>query len=219
MKISASLMCADLMNLERDLHLLEEAGIEYIHMDVMDGHFVPNLMLMPDMVRRARAACRLPFDIHLMVEQPERFLPLFPAQPGDLVSVHCESTPHLQRALAMIHETGAGAGAALNPGTPLTAIQEVLPDLDFLLVMTVNPGFAGQKLVPQTLDKVRRARTLLDEAGLSGVPIEVDGNCSFENAPKMTAAGAEILVAGTSSVFQKGLTIAEGAQKLRECAL
>lgn len=214
--LSASLMCADLLHMQRDLDLLAQAGIEYLHFDIMDGHFVPNLMLPPDFARAVRRGSELPFDIHLMVESPERVIPLFELRPGDVVSVHAESTPHVQRALAMIRERGAAAALALNPATPIEAVREVLPDIGMVLLMTVNPGFAGQKMVLQSLDKIRRMRKYLDNLGYAGLPIQVDGNCSYENGPKMAAAGAEVFVVGSSSVFDPALGIVAGAAKFRE---
>ena len=214
-KISASMMCADLLHLERDIRLLEQCGVEYLHCDVMDGHFVPNWMLFPDLINRIAAVSSLPLDVHLMIDEPARILPSLALRPGDIVSLHAESTHHLQRALAAVRAQGASPALALNPATPLCMAEEVLPDFDMLLIMTVNPGYSGQKLIPQCLDKITRARKLLDDAGYAATPIEVDGNCSLENTPKMMAAGAEIIVAGSSSVFDKRLGVEEGVKALR----
>lgn len=214
--ISTSIMCADLANLEKDLRLLEEAGIEYIHVDIMDGSFVPNFTFGSDFCNALRRTTSIPLDIHLMVNEPEKHINIFNPQPGDYIVVHQEATVHLQRTLSMIKETGAKVGVAINPGTPLCMIEEVLSDVDMILVMTVNPGFAGQKLVPGTLDKIRRLKKMLAETGHDDILIQVDGNVSFENARKMRDAGADIFVAGSSSVFKKELTIEEGANKLRE---
>ena len=215
-KISPSMMCADWMHLKNTLEIMEQAGIEYLHIDVMDGVFVPNYTLGPDYCKAMKANCAIPLDLHLMVERPEEKLEYFPIGEGDIVAVHAESTHHLQRVLARIRSLGAKAFVALNPATPLCALEYVLPDLDGVLVMTVNPGFAGQKLIPQTLEKITQVRKFLDGQGYSQVEIEVDGNVSFENAVKMKAAGADIFVAGTSSVFAKDLTLAEGIARLRE---
>lgn len=214
--ISTSIMCADLANLEKDLRLLEEAGIEYIHVDIMDGSFVPNFTFGPDFCNTLRRTTKIPLDIHLMVNEPEKHINIFNPQPGDYIVVHQEATVHLQRTLSMIKETGAKVGVAINPATPLCMIEEVLADVDMILIMTVNPGFAGQKLVPSTLDKIKRLKKLLSETGHEDILIQVDGNVSFENARKMRDAGADIFVAGSSSVFKKELTIEEGAKKLRE---
>ncbi len=212
-------MCADALNLKRDLHLLRDFGVEYLHCDVMDGHFVPNIMMGTELIRAIKKQQILPLDIHMMVTEPERMIPWLPMDGGDVVSIHYEATPHVQRALAMIRDKGASPALAINPATPLECVREVLPDIDMLLIMTVNPGYAGQKLIVQTLDKIRRARVMLDEAGYRHVPIEVDGNCSFENMPHMLKNGASIFVVGTSSVFDPALGIEKGIAKTRECLL
>lgn len=214
--VSPSMMCADALNLGADAVALEKAGVQYFHYDVMDGDFVPNFMLGPDVIKAVRKVSKVPADIHLMVKNPERHLHLFDLRAGDVVSVHQESTIHLQRTLAAIRQTGAQAAVALNPATPLCTIEDVLPDIDMVLLMTVNPGFAGQKLVPQTLAKITRLRKILDESGYPHVRIEVDGNVSFENAVKMRAAGADLFVAGTSAVFREGGIVANMA-KLLDC--
>lgn len=214
--VSPSMMCADALNLGADAVALEKAGVQYFHYDVMDGDFVPNFMLGPDVIKAVRKVSKVPADIHLMVKNPERHLHLFDLRAGDVVSVHQESTIHLQRTLAAIRQTGAQAAVALNPATPLCTIEDVLPDIDMVLLMTVNPGFAGQKLVPQTLAKITRLRKILDESGYPHVRIEVDGNVSFENAVKMRAAGADLFVAGTSAVFREG-GIEANMAKLLDC--
>ena len=214
--VSPSMMCADALNLGADAVKLTEAGVQYFHYDIMDGDFVPNFMLGPDVIKAVRKVSAVPADIHLMVKNPERHLHLFDLKPGDMVSVHQESTIHLQRTLAAIRAAGAQAAVALNPATPLCMIEDVLPDLDMVVVMTVNPGFAGQKLVPATLGKITRLRRMLDENGYDNVRIEVDGNVSFENAVKMRAAGADLFVAGTSAVFREG-GIEANMKKLLEC--
>ena len=214
--VSTSMMCADALNLGADAVALEKAGVQYFHYDVMDGDFVPNFMLGPDVIKAVRKVSKVPADIHLMVKNPERHLHLFDLRAGDVVSVHQESTIHLQRTLAAIRQTGAQAAVALNPATPLCTIEDVLPDIDMVLLMTVNPGFAGQKLVPQTLAKITRLRKILDESGYPHVRIEVDGNVSFENAVKMRAAGADLFVAGTSAVFREG-GIQANMAKLLDC--
>lgn len=212
------MMCADIAEIKSTLKTFEECGIEYLHIDIMDGAFVPNFTLGPDYCKALKKMTNIPLDIHLMVEKPERFLDIFPIGFGDYVAVHVESTPHLQRALAMIKAKGAKAMVAINPATPISALDYVLPDIDGVLVMTVNPGFAGQKLVPQTLEKIQQVRAYLDRKGYAHVEIEVDGNVSFENATKMSTAGANIFVAGTSSVFT-GTDMAGNIAKLREAVL
>ncbi|MBO5069718.1 MAG: ribulose-phosphate 3-epimerase, partial [Roseburia sp.] len=199
-KISPSMMCADIMNMKPVLETFEKNGIEYLHIDIMDGQFVPNFTLGTDYCKLLKKNSSIPLDIHLMVENPQDKIDWFPIGEGDYVSVHVESTKHLQRVLALIKSKGAKPMVAINPATPLSAIEHVLDDIDGVLVMTVNPGFAGQKLVPATLKKITSLREYLDVNGYSQVEIEVDGNVSFENAKKMRAAGADIFVAGTSSV-------------------
>ena len=215
-QISASIMCADPLNMGRDLDILEKYDVEYLHCDVMDGMFVPNLMLSTETCNAVSRTCKTPLDIHLMVEKPERVIPWFEMKPGDMVSIHYESTPHVQRALSMIRDRGASPVLAINPATPLECVREVLPDIRMLMLMTVNPGFAAQKLIPETLNKIRRARTMLDELGYGDMPIEVDGNCSLANIPKMAAMGASVFVVGSSSVFDKKLGIEKGVKAVRE---
>ena len=215
-QISPSLMCADLLNLGAELKLLEKAGIEYLHIDIMDGVYVPNYTLGTDFVKRVKAATSIPLDIHMMVENPGSKLDWFEFGEGDYVCLHIESEPHIQRSLAAIKSRGAKPMVALNPGTPITAIEELLDVIDGVLIMTVNPGFAGQKLVPSTLSKITRMREYLDGHGYTDIEIEVDGNVSFENAKLMTEAGADIFVAGTSSIYAKGGDMFANAQKLRD---
>jgi ribulose-phosphate 3-epimerase len=203
-KLSPSMMCADLFHLAETIKVFEEHQISYLHMDVMDGSFVPNLMLGTDTIRQIRQATKIPLDIHLMIEEPGEKLEWFDPRGGDYVSVHAETTRHLQRVLTKIRALGAKPMAAINPATPLSVIEEVLCDIDAVLIMCVNPGYAGQKLVPQTLEKIRRLRTLLDERGFNNVEIEVDGNVTLENALKMREVGANIFVAGTSLLFRPG---------------
>ena len=215
-KISPSVMCADFMRLREDLRAFEEGGIEYLHVDIMDGHFVPNFTLGTDFCRILKRETHIPLDLHLMVEEPENKLDWFPFGEGDYVAIHYESTVHLQRALAQIRARGAKAMVVLNPATPIEVLEWVLPDLDGVLLMTVNPGFAGQKLIPATLGKINVLRRYLDEKGYPEVEIEVDGNVSFENARKMSDSGANIFVAGTSSLFQAGVPMEDSIQKMRE---
>lgn len=215
-QISPSLMCADMLNLGAELKLLEKAGIEYLHIDIMDGVYVPNYTLGTDFVRLVKSATSIPLDIHMMVQNPGSKLDWFQFGEGDYVCLHIEAEPHIQRALKAIRARGAKPMVALNPGTSISAIEELLPDIDGVLVMTVNPGFAGQKLVRSTLDKITRMRKFLDDHGYPDIEIEVDGNVSFENAKLMSEAGADIFVAGTSSIYAKGGDMFENAKKLRE---
>jgi ribulose-phosphate 3-epimerase len=214
-KVAASVMCADLCRLEESIRQLEAAGADMLHVDVADGHFVPNLLLGPDVVRQFRAKTSLPVDVHLMVENADQYVDRFAEIGVAMVAVHVEACPHLDRTLTEIRARGMQAGVAFNPATPLADMEYVLERLDFVLLMTVNPGFAGQKLVAGAIRKIRDCRRFLDDRGLD-VPITVDGNVSFEHIPKMVAAGAEILVAGTSSWFHRGGSLGENVQKTRE---
>ena len=212
--IAASVACANYLRLEEDLVALEAAGVDYLHIDIMDGQFVPNFCLNADIMKAARQVTSLPMDVHLMVERPERYIETFVAAGASIIAAHQECVTHLQRTLAEIRRQGALAGVALNPATPLHTIEYVMEDIDFLLLMTVNPGFYGQKLVPSALRKIADARSLCERHGRA-IPICVDGNVSLENAPKMVAAGADFLVGGTSSIFPRGGTIADGTRQLR----
>ena len=215
-KISASLMCADLLNLRAAMDELKHCGVDMLHCDVMDGHFVPNWMLFPDLINAIGQEADMPLDVHLMVDQPERLVPRLHLREGDIVSVNYESTPHIQRVLASIRDAGAQPALALNPGTPLVMAEDLLPDIDMLLIMTVNPGYAGQPAIPQAIEKIGRARNMLDSQGYSHIAIEVDGNCSFANIPRMVALGADVIVAGSSSLFHKDYSLKEAAAKLRK---
>lgn len=209
-------MCADFLNLGRELQMLEALGIEYLHIDIMDGVFVPNYTLGCDFIKNLHRVSNIPLDIHLMIDRPDSKLDRFEFREGDYVSVHYESTPHIQRTLGEIRCRGAKPMLALNPGTPLIVLEELLPDIDAVLVMTVNPGYAGQKLIPQTIEKIARLRSMLDESGYGHIEIECDGNVSFENAAKMSRAGANIFVAGTSSIYMRGASIEDNTKTLRE---
>jgi len=217
-KISPSMMCANFLNLESDIRIFEKTGIEYLHIDVMDGQFVPNYTLGVDYCKKLKEASKIPLDIHLMITEPEKKLDWFASAlgEGDYVSIHCEASVHLQRALAKIRQLGARPMLALNPATPIAMLEDVIGDIDAVLIMTVNPGYAGQKLVPATLNKIGRLREYLDLAGYFEIEIEVDGNVSFENAKLMSEAGANIFVAGSSSVYKAGATLEENIQKLRD---
>ena len=200
-RISPSLMCVDFFALKETVETFEECQVELLHIDVMDGSFVPNFALGTDFVRALKKKTKIPLDIHLMTECPERHLASFDFGEGDIVSIHAEATRHIDRTLALIKEKGAKAFLALNPATPIETLREVVGVLDGVLVMTVNPGFAGQKMVPYAIVKIARVRAFLNEHGREDALIEVDGNVSIENAIRMNAAGADIFVLGTSAVF------------------
>jgi len=196
-RIAPSLLAADFARLAEALAFAEEGGADLVHVDVMDGRFVPNLTIGPPVVAALRRATRLPLDVHLMIETPEQTLPRYLEAGADWVSVHVEATHHLQRCLDMIRRGGARAGAALNPSTPTEALSEIWGDLDYAVVMSVNPGWGGQSFLPSSFSKIRRLRDLARQAG-SHAPIEVDGGVDADNAGEVVAAGAEILVAGTA---------------------
>ena len=200
-KLSPSMMCCDFFDLRAQLNAFEKSGIELLHIDIMDGAFVPNFALGSDFVKQLKRATDIPLDLHFMTEYPERHLDVFPIGQGDMVSIHYETTKHLQRILQAVKEKGARAFLAINPATPVAVAANVLDDIDGLLVMTVNPGFAGQKMVPHSIDKIAAARAFLDANGRADAEIEVDGNVSIPNAIRMKEAGANIFVLGTSAVF------------------
>ena len=213
--LAPSILAADIMRLGEQIEAVKNAGAKYLHIDVMDGQFVPNLMLGTAYISSLRKITSIPLDIHLMIVNPESKLDWFDIQPGEYVSIHYESTPHVQRALQTIKSKGGKTMVALNPGTPIEVLRYLLPDLDGVLLMTVNPGFAGQKLIPQGLDKIRDTRKFLDDMGYPQIEIEVDGNVSWENIPKMAAAGTDLYVAGTSSLFNDKVPVEESVKRFR----
>lgn len=209
------MMCCDFFNLSEQIKEFENGNIELLHIDVMDGSFVPNFALGVGFVKQLRDKTRIPLDIHFMTESPERFFDLFEIGVGDYVSIHYETTRHLQRALRAIKDRGAKALLALNPATPVELAIDLLDDIDGLLIMTVNPGFAGQRMVPHSIDKIKRARKFLAENGKAELEIEVDGNVSIPNAIMMREAGADIFVLGTAALF-RGESIADNIVNFRK---
>ena len=208
-RLSASLACADLLNLERDLLLLEKEGVDLLHIDIMDGTFVPNFCLNLDIMRAAKRITGMPMECHLMIHDPERYIGQI-AEIGCLyLSVHYEATLHIQRALNLIRQYGMKAGVALNPATSVEVLNYIMDDIDLVTLMMINPGFAGQQLIPSMIRKIADTRHYLDTHGKAHVDILVDGNVSIANIPKMIEAGATILVGGTSSIFRKGYGIDE----------
>lgn len=214
--LSASIMCADLLNMEKSVRDLERAGIDYLHVDIMDGKFVPNITLGFDLINALKKITDIPLDVHLMVNEPSKFIDLMKLTEKDILCVHYESELHIARTLEKIKSKGIKAGLAINPGTPVESYRYLTELLDMALVMTVNPGFAGQKIVPFAEKKVRDTRALLDSLGADNVLIEVDGNISPENGVRMSKAGADIFVLGTSALFLKDKDMKDAAEDLRK---
>ncbi len=201
-QLAPSILAADFANLGAEIAAATRGGADQIHVDVMDGHFVPNLTIGVPVVKSLRKATTLPLDVHLMIEDPDRYLEAFIDAGANMVSVHVEVLPHLHRTVTQIKKLGARAGVVLNPSTPVTAIEEIAADVDFVLVMSVNPGFGGQVFIPNSLKKIRNVRALLDRAG-NKAPIEVDGGIDLTTVASVVEAGAEWLVAG-QAIFGGG---------------
>jgi ribulose-phosphate 3-epimerase len=216
-KIAPSILSADFARLGEQVQEAVDVGVGYIHVDVMDGHFVPNLSfgaLVVDAVKPITSAAGVVLDVHLMIERPEALIPDFIRAGADSITVHVETCPHLHRTIHQIKEGGINAGVTLNPATPLSTLEEILTEVDLILVMSVNPGFGGQSYIPASTQKLSNLRQMLDERGLTHVEIEVDGGISVENAAEVTGAGATILVAG-SAIFNDRGSIAENINALR----
>jgi ribulose-phosphate 3-epimerase len=196
-QIAPSILAADFARLAEEIGRVEAAGADLIHVDVMDGHFVPNLTIGPPVIKALDAVTRLPLDVHLMVEEPDALLPAFIEAGSDNLTVHVEACRHLHRTIQMIKDAGVHASAVLNPATSLHTLEEILPELHMVLLMSVNPGFGGQRFIPSTLDKIRTLKQQITERGLN-VAIEVDGGVNASNARAICDAGADVLVAGTA---------------------
>lgn len=196
-KIAPSILSANFARLADEIALVEAAGADWIHVDVMDGHFVPNLTIGPVVVQSIRPCTRLPLDVHLMIENPDRYIADFGRAGADILTVHLEVCPHLHRTVQAIKDEGMQAGVAINPHTPLNLLDEVLPELDLVLVMSVNPGFAAQDFIPATLDKLQRLREICHARGLATVQLEIDGGIKLDNVAGAAAAGADVLVSGS----------------------
>lgn len=213
-KIAPSILSADFARLGEHVKEAEAAGADWIHVDVMDGHFVPNITIGPLIVRALRPVTTLPLDVHLMIEKPERYLADFVRAGVDCLTVHVEATPHLHRTIQQIKELGIKAGVTLNPGTPLSSLEEVLPEVDLVLVMSVNPGFGGQSYIPSSTAKIAKLRAMLDDIG-SEAEVEVDGGVNPTTIAEVVGAGATVLVAG-SAIFNNRASVAENMEQLRE---
>jgi len=198
-RIAPSILSADFAALGAGIAAVEKGGADFIHVDVMDGHFVPNITIGPPVVKAVKRVARVPLDVHLMITDPDRYAEAFVDAGADMLSVHVEVLPHLHRSVAFIKSLGVKAGVVLNPSTPVVAIEEIAGDVDFVLVMSVNPGFGGQKFIPTSLRKVSAIRALLDRAG-NPAPIEIDGGIDLSNIARAVDAGVEIIVAG-SAIF------------------
>jgi len=211
--ISTSILSADFACLADQIHAVEAAGADWIHIDVMDGSFVPNITMGPFIVETCRRITSLPLDVHLMIDNPERHIEAFAQAGATNLSIHIENAPHAFRSLEQIQALGCKAGIVLNPGTPAAAMTSVIPVIDFVLVMTVNPGFSGQKFIPAVVGKIVQVRQLLNQQG-SSAPIEVDGGITAETLPLVYSAGARLIVAATA-IFKYPAGIAAGIQALR----
>jgi ribulose-phosphate 3-epimerase len=213
-KLAPSILSADFARLGEQIDEVARAGADYIHVDVMDGHFVPNITIGAPVVAAIRPVTSLPLDVHLMIEHPERYISEFVHAGADIITVHVEACPHLQGTIQLIKELGARAGVSLNPPTPLSSIEEIIPHVDLVLIMSVNPGFGGQSFIPATLPRIVNMRKILDDRKLSA-ELEVDGGINADNAPDIVKAGANVLVAG-NSVFRAKEGISQALQRLRE---
>lgn len=214
-EISASMMCVDWLNAGAQVRQLEQLGIDYLHWDVIDGRFAPDFTMGSSIIEKFRESTDLRSDYHLMVEEPSRLFDSFNIASGDIFTIHQECCRNLHRDLIYLRRKGARVGVALSPATPIEVLEYVIEDVDVMLIMTVNPGFKGQRLIPQMLKKIERLRRMIDDMRLD-IKISVDGNVSFENVPDMVAAGADILVGGSSGLFRKDMPLQDSVKRLRE---
>ena len=212
-KIAPSILSADFARLGEDVTAAEKAGADLIHVDVMDGHFVPNITIGPLVVKAVKKIAKLPLDVHLMIENPDDYVKEFAESGSDMVTVHAEATVHLHRTIQNIRECGVKAGVSVNPATPLSLIEIVLPYVDMVLIMSVNPGFGGQKFIPESLPKIRQLKKMIDERKLN-VEIEVDGGVNMDNVADVVSAGADIVVMG--SAFYNSKDYAETVKTVRK---
>ena len=212
-KISPSILSADFTRLADQVREAEEAGVDYIHVDVMDGHFVPNITIGPLVVKALRPITKLPLDVHLMIENPEFYIEDFSKAGADIITVHQEATPHLHRTIQQIHDLGIKAGVSINPSTSVRTLDEIICDVDLILVMSVNPGFGGQSYIHSCTNKIRKVREMLDDRGVSA-DLEVDGGVNVDTVNEVISAGANAFVAG-SAIFNDKNSVAENVSALR----
>lgn len=215
-EISASIMCSDLLNVEHDIHVLEKVGVDYLHVDIMDGHFVPNLTFGPDFVNAIRKITNIPLDIHLLMEHPRVIVRSMDIRANDIVTIHSECQESVMENAAFIKQKEALFGLALNPETEVDEVKKYLPYTDVVLLMLIVPGFAGSTLIHGIMDKVERTRKYLDENGFNNILISVDGSVSCERAAYMKQLGANIFVGGTKGIFKTGLSIEDSVNRLRQ---
>jgi ribulose-phosphate 3-epimerase len=216
-QIAPSILSADFAALGDAVAAVERGGADLIHIDVMDGHFVPNITIGPPVVRSLKRVAHVPLDVHLMIADPDRYIERFAEEGASMISVHVEVLPHLHRTVHAVKALGVKAGVVLNPSTPVISLEQIAADVDFVLVMSVNPGFGGQTFIPRSESKIQEVRALLDAAGNYDAPIEVDGGIDVDTAPRVVAAGARILVAG-AAIFQSA-DPAQATRDLRTAAL
>lgn len=212
-KIAPSILSADFMHLGDEIRAAEEAGAHMLHIDIMDGHFVPNITIGYSIVAEIKKITKLPLDVHLMIEDPDKYIPSFSKAGAAFLTVHSEASTHLHRAIQLIREQGSKPGVSINPATPVCLLEHIIRDVDLVLLMSVNPGFGGQKFIPMTLEKIRSMKKMLNAAGLSAL-IEVDGGVKIENAKQIAEAGADILVMG--SAFFESADYRKVMEKLNE---
>lgn len=206
-RLAPSLLSADFSRLSSEIRQIEDLGIDLLHLDIMDGHFVPNITFGSDIVKALRPLTKMEFDAHLMIENPEKFIPAFAKAGADYITIHVEGNLHIHRLLDNIREHGVKPAIALNPATPLSTIEWILPQVEMVLIMSVNPGFGGQKFIFTSLDKIKKLKEMIDDRGLT-IPIQVDGGINKETAPLVQEAGAEILVAGSAIFGQSDIGLA-----------